>query len=172
MISSKKIRLNVKIQRPWRFWGPSSNDGIVSIDQDDVLPGKPDEQNCSVMPVTQHIGICLKCHKCGKIFKFTSSEQRHWYEVLKFWIDSMPKNCSDCRRKIKGIKNININLSKILSKSTMDEDDYEELIKIALKFNENDVSVGNKLGGKLRMAINKSKFSDKNALKAMAIFQK
>ena len=165
-------KINLKIQRPWRFWGPSSIDGIVSIDHDDVLPGEAKLQNCSVMPVTQHIGICLKCHKCGGIFQFTASEQRHWYEVFKFWIDSIPKNCLDCRKMIKGIKNININLSKILSKSPMNENDYEELVKIAINFNANDVSVGSKLGGKLRMAINKSKFPDKKNLKAMAIFHK
>jgi hypothetical protein len=29
---------------------------------------------------------------------FTASEQRFWYEDKRFWIDSLPKRCSECRK--------------------------------------------------------------------------
>jgi hypothetical protein len=39
------------------------------------------------------------CRTCGKPFQFSASEQQYWYETRKFWVQSMPKDCVDCRRE-------------------------------------------------------------------------
>ena len=39
------------------------------------------------------------CVQCGVGFVFRASEQKHWYESLKFHFDSVAVRCIDCRRK-------------------------------------------------------------------------
>jgi hypothetical protein len=41
----------------------------------------------------------FQCRKCGKLFTFSANEQRYWFETLKFWVQSYPKDCIDCRRR-------------------------------------------------------------------------
>ncbi len=43
-----------------------------------------------------------RCVTCGRDFVFSGSEQKHWYEVLKFHYDSVAIRCLDCRRKLRG----------------------------------------------------------------------
>src|SRR6186997_3344178 len=38
-----------------------------------------------------------KCRECGKAFVFSAQEQRHWYEVLGFFIDATAVRCAACR---------------------------------------------------------------------------
>ncbi|WP_420841919.1 zinc-ribbon domain containing protein [Fimbriiglobus ruber] len=38
------------------------------------------------------------CEDCKQPFVFTASEQQFWYETLKFWVQSHPKQCISCRR--------------------------------------------------------------------------
>ena len=39
---------------------------------------------------------------------------RFWYETMKFWIDSKPKNCPTCRKEIRHKRNDNKKLSDLL----------------------------------------------------------
>ena len=39
-----------------------------------------------------------ECRDCGEPFTFTKEEQRHWYEVLQFWVWSRPIRCKGCNR--------------------------------------------------------------------------
>jgi hypothetical protein len=65
------------------------------------------------------------CRTCGKDFKFTKEEKQLWYEKLKFWMDSEPVNCLQCRRELRVLKAENKILSGILQKAekeiTVDE---------------------------------------------------
>lgn len=38
------------------------------------------------------------CIQCGKDFVFTATEQRYWYETLRFNFSSIPVRCLACRR--------------------------------------------------------------------------
>jgi hypothetical protein len=40
-----------------------------------------------------------QCIQCGNAFIFTGSEQKYWYETLKFNFSSIPIRCVSCRRE-------------------------------------------------------------------------
>jgi hypothetical protein len=53
---------------------------------------------CDYPPYRAYFDVTLKCEDCKSDFVFSASEQRFWYEELKFWVQSHPKQCRDCRR--------------------------------------------------------------------------
>lgn len=40
----------------------------------------------------------LSCRDCRSEFLFARSEQRHWYETLRFWVQARAVRCPTCRR--------------------------------------------------------------------------
>lgn len=40
-----------------------------------------------------------ECIQCGNRFTFRATEQKYWYETLKFNFSSVPIRCLDCRRQ-------------------------------------------------------------------------
>lgn len=64
-----------------------------------ALEGRPSLQTwCDHDPYFAFIDAQLTCRDCGRSFAFSAAEQRHWYEALKFWVQSRPKQCLPCRR--------------------------------------------------------------------------
>lgn len=64
-----------------------------------ALLGKPAVQTwCDFNPYFAFLDVELRCEDCGEAFVFGAAEQRHWYETLKFWVQSRPKQCLACRR--------------------------------------------------------------------------
>ena len=39
------------------------------------------------------------CRRCGGVFIFSAREQKHWYEELKFYVDSTAVECVTCRKQ-------------------------------------------------------------------------
>jgi hypothetical protein len=138
------------ISRPWRFRK------IVQTLSSDVLPGNTQEQNFSVVGITQHIGVILECKNCRNYFTFSAKEQQHWYEELKFWADSVPIECDDCRGKTRAVVILNKRLSKVLAKEPKSLIDYNEITDIAAGLNHNGVKLGGRLAQRIRMAAKRS----------------
>lgn len=64
-----------------------------------ALEGHPAVQTwCDYNPYFAFIDAELRCEDCGQQFIFTATEQQYWYETLKFWVQSRPKQCLQCRR--------------------------------------------------------------------------
>ena len=53
---------------------------------------------CDYPPYLAYFDTKLRCEDCGSMFVFSAKEQQFWYENLKFWVQSRPKQCLDCRR--------------------------------------------------------------------------
>lgn len=53
---------------------------------------------CDYCPHFAYFDVSLHCEDCQKTFIFSAKEQQYWYEVLKFWVQSRPKHCVECRR--------------------------------------------------------------------------
>ncbi|MFO7692294.1 MAG: zinc-ribbon domain containing protein [Vicinamibacterales bacterium] len=49
------------------------------------------------MPQKAFFDVTLTCEDCQSDFRFTASEQKFWYEDLKFFEESRPKQCRRCR---------------------------------------------------------------------------
>ncbi len=64
-----------------------------------ALEGHPALQTwCDNLPYFAFIDVQLRCKDCGSQFVFGAKEQQFWYETLKFWVQSRPKQCIQCRR--------------------------------------------------------------------------
>lgn len=44
------------------------------------------------------------CRSCKVPFVFTAAEQKHWYETLRFHIDSTAVRCGPCRRALRRLE--------------------------------------------------------------------
>ena len=64
-----------------------------------ALEGHPAVQTwCDHYPYFAFIDAKLTCEDCDESFVFSAAEQLHWYETLKFWVQSQLKQCLPCRR--------------------------------------------------------------------------
>lgn len=72
-----------------------------------------------------------RCIECGIEFTFSASEQKFWYEDLKFNFYSKPIRCSDCRRKKRNENALKVRLTDISNKVNESPSDPEILIEYA-----------------------------------------
>ena len=85
-----------------------------------AILGNPSAQLYCWNPHYAYFDTIIECQKCQKDFTFSKEEKKYWYENLKFWIESVPVNCGDCRKEVRKLKIENKTLSDILMK---EEDD-------------------------------------------------
>ncbi|MEM7182847.1 MAG: zinc-ribbon domain containing protein [Spirochaetota bacterium] len=69
---------------------------------------------CDLNPYFAYTDKTIPCVTCKQDFIFSKAEQIHWYEKLQFWVQSVPKNCPTCRKKIRQDKNRNTEISEIV----------------------------------------------------------
>ena len=119
-----------------------------------ALPGKPWLQTwCDYNPYFAFFDVELNCEDCQNKFIFSASEQQFWYEKLKFWVQSRPKRCKNCRKIRRQIKKSKIELQKLLEHH--DRDNPIDLAMLAgLYF---DIKSHDKGSIFLRRAVNMAK---------------
>ena len=64
-----------------------------------AISANVEKQRHAVFGRRFYVDTLKQCRDCGKSFIFFALEQRHWYEVLRFWVDSECVRCSICRVK-------------------------------------------------------------------------
>ena len=83
-----------------------------------------ESQNYSVCPRYWYIDAIIPCAKCRREFTFSAEEQQTWYETYRFYVDSFPKQCSDCRRAARRMKRLrqeyNTSIAEALSVPDVD----------------------------------------------------
>jgi len=101
-----------------------------------AIEANPGLQNYCLHPHIAYSDVTFNCNTCGNDFIFSKEEKKFWYENLKFWIDSRPNNCVDCRKEIRQLKIENKLISGILSKeeSEMTHEELESVIAIYSKW--------------------------------------
>ncbi len=60
-------------------------------------------QTPATVAVTHYFDVKRQCRDCGRPFIFFAQEQKHWYEVLGFGLDSDCVRCIECRKIEQGI---------------------------------------------------------------------
>lgn len=88
----------------------------VCLKDKKAILASPALQNASMTPSLAYYDKEKTCRTCDAAFTFTKEEKKLWYEQLKFWIDSEPVNCLNCRREIRLLKTENTTISDILQK--------------------------------------------------------
>ena len=92
-----------------------------------LLPTKIEEQNFCTQAHLAYFDTTHECQRCQKIFCFTAREKQYWFEELKFWVESVPIHCLECRKVVRNRKQENNLLSELLRK------DQSELTKLELE---------------------------------------
>ena len=77
--------------------------GAQEIDYATAIRANTTVQDCSVCPRHWYIDARFRCADCGAEFLWSAQEQRAWFETYRFWVDSQPRHCRDCRTKRRNI---------------------------------------------------------------------
>lgn len=87
----------------------------VCVKEGKASMGNPDAQRyCDYTPYFMYVDRPATCRSCGKGFIFSRSEQKYWYETLRFWVQSHPVRCAPCRRAVRRGRIDARNLSELL----------------------------------------------------------
>jgi len=73
--------------------------GAHDLDYSSAIRANTSVQDCSVCPRHWYIDARFRCADCGCDFLWPAAEQRIWFEIYRFWVDSQPRRCCDCRAK-------------------------------------------------------------------------
>lgn len=114
-----------------------------------ILAQPWNEKFCDYEPYFAYFDRIMNCEGCGKQFTFTAKEQQYWYEKLKFWVQSHPKHCVECRRKRRNYKQAQRELK--LAMRELDERNPSQMLRIA----QLHILLGNK--DSARIFLNKAK---------------
>jgi len=82
----------------WHFSGALNLDFATAVRADIT------KQDYSVCPRFWYLDMTLTCEGCECAFEYSASEQRFWYEELRFFVDVMPRRCPACRKKDRRLK--------------------------------------------------------------------
>lgn len=80
--------------------------GAHEIDYSTAIRANTAVQDCSVCPRHWYIDARFGCADCGTEFLWSADEQRVWFETYRFWVDSQPRHCRDCRAKRRDALNL------------------------------------------------------------------
>src|SRR5262245_26577369 len=81
----------------WWEWDPTFSPRLP----EGAVPGDVSKQVfCSAChdPKYFYVDEMRTCVQCGTRFTFSASEQKFWYETLRFNFSSVPIRCKTCRR--------------------------------------------------------------------------
>ncbi len=107
--------------------------GVRHLDYSTAIRADISQQNFSVCPRHWYIDAAFCCSRCGQGFVFRADEQKFWYEALKFWIDSIPRQCAKCRNELRHLKALQREYNRELKFSMRKNatiDQKERLVKI------------------------------------------
>jgi len=94
-----------------------------------ALPANPVKQlYCDHEPYLAYCDWKHACRSCKRSFIFTAAEQKHWYETLGFWVQSVPVRCPDCRKQLRRRKALNTELGELLK---LKDPDASSLFRIS-----------------------------------------
>lgn len=102
-----------------------------------AIPAVPSNQlYCDDYPYLAYFDRKGRCRSCSKTFDFSAKEQLHWYETLKFWVQSYPVRCPSCRKQLRHSRGLNTQLSELLKNG--EPKDAETLLRAAALYRAMD----------------------------------
>jgi hypothetical protein len=84
-----------------REMSPHFFSNAVRLDYASAVKADVARQNYTVVPRYWYVDATFACPRCGEEFCFSAAEQRHWYEELGFYVDSLAKHCAACRAALR-----------------------------------------------------------------------
>ena len=105
------------------FWRYSSE----NIFPETAIPADVSKQNYSVFPRPIYVDILKDCRSCGRRFIFFAKEQRHWYEVLRFFIDADCVDCPECRADSQQVRRRFRRYGRLICRTDLSDGELETL---------------------------------------------
>lgn len=91
--------------------------GATNIDYSTAVRAETGMQNYSVCPREWYIDARFICHGCNATFIWSASEQKAWFEDYKFWVDSCPTLCIECRKEKRELKKLRQEYDRLVLKA-------------------------------------------------------
>ena len=108
-----------------------------------AIAANTEKQRSCVCPRRHYVDTLRKCRGCEQWFIFFALEQRHWYEVLGFWIDADCVLCHACRRQDQRIRRAkNRYAERITDVVKLGSREFLTLLKDALFLTESGIIKG------------------------------
>jgi hypothetical protein len=73
--------------------------GAKRLDYSSAIRANVAVQDYTVCPRHWYVDATFLCEACKREFNWTAAEQRTWFEEYRFYIDSIPTRCPECRRQ-------------------------------------------------------------------------
>lgn len=71
---------------------------VQDLFPESVLIADTSKQNYSTFPRTYYVDIMHTCKSCRRPFIFFAAEQKHWFEMLRLYVDADCIHCPECRQ--------------------------------------------------------------------------
>ena len=104
-----------------------------------AIPANLSRQTPAIVPVTHYYDVERQCQDCCKPFIFFAKEQRHWYEVLGFSLDSDCVRCVPCRKRQQGIARTRERYEELFHVRDKSEDEIIEMADCCLSLVESEI---------------------------------
>jgi hypothetical protein len=104
-----------------------------------AIPADLSRQAKATVQVTHYFDVRRQCRDCGRPFIFFAEEQKYWYEVLGFGLDSDCVRCVPCRKKQQGIAALRERYEDLFHVSHRTVDDTLEMAECCLQLIEASV---------------------------------
>src|SRR5690606_12241464 len=117
-------------------------------------------QKAPTVAVTHYYDVERRCRDCCRMFIFFAEEQRHWYEVLRFGLDSDCVRCVECRKSEQQTAQLRQRYESLLKRSDRTDKETLELIDCALTLVEHS-AFGHRTLQRIRELLNSFPFESK-----------
>ncbi len=104
-----------------------------------VLAANAALQNFSLYPRAFYVDMLKTCGQCDRPFVFHAAEQKHWFEVLKFYVDADCARCVECRKRAQRLRGALARYSRRTREPRLDAKDMKALVDDALLLLEQGV---------------------------------
>ncbi len=110
------------------------------LDSKKAIKANLSSQDSSSPQHFAYFDTSLTCRKCQAMFIFSKDEKKFWYEGLKFRTESIPVNCTNCRKEVRQLKLENKTLSDILKKEEkeLSKEELNEIVNIYAKWQKTE----------------------------------
>jgi len=114
------------------YWGYK----FVTFFRESAILADISKQNYTTFPRGLYVDIEMRCVECNREFIFYALEQKYWYEILGFYIDTDCTKCIDCRNNEKKIKEKKSKYEVLITKKGRTLLEIKELKEISFELFE------------------------------------
>ncbi|QMV71397.1 zinc-ribbon domain containing protein [Comamonas piscis] len=108
-------------------WSYRSSD----IFPESVLMADTSKQHFNVFPRECYVDMRKTCRNCQRPFIFFAAEQKHWFEVLQFYVDADCVHCPECRVQRTAAKRAFQRYSSLILLANPTQDELQQLVDAA-----------------------------------------